>query len=262
MITLTLHSSSRNASSQTIASASFTPTANSRLFVWCCAQADGNTVASSWAVTDSIDGATGWTIDTTTSAYNWVNLNMYTVQGILAWKDIGGSPSAMTVTLDRWSGGTELGSYSLIVFDAAEHNIGSPFAQARVANGAAVDAGGATPSDTASGTLTLGGAPTSGNAVVAMFAAGGDVAAVCSTPAGYSSLASQSDAPTHGAAFYHLDTTTAAVTSSDLGEDVGNWCGIIMEIAADAGGEPEPEDPPISTLSANIKTNRSPLLRR
>mgnify|MGYP000981076988 CR=1 FL=1 len=204
------------------ATAAFTPAANSRLFVFAVAEQVFGPATRSWTISDTL-GST-WTKLNESVLSNWsTNLNFDL--NVVAWyTDIGASPSSMTVTVDA-SAANEY--YGVIAFDVTGHNPGTPFAQSSVANGASVNPA----SDSASGTLTLGGAPTNGNLVVAMFGSGADSGGGFATPTGYTALVSQSQAYAQAAVFYHTSTTTAAVTCSDLGQQVGNWGGIIFEMA-------------------------------
>lgn len=199
----------------------FTPSANSRLFVFAVAERNGHETARSWTISDTLTSS--WTkLDESTLA-NWDTNTAYATNVVAWYTDIGGSPASMTVTVDA-SAGSEF--YGVIAFDVTGYNTGSPFPQSSVDNGAAVSPS----SDTASGTLTLGAAPTNGNLVVAMFGAGADSGGGFATPTGYSILTNQNNSWTQAAVFYRTDTTTAAATCSDLGQSVGNWGGIIFEM--------------------------------
>lgn len=236
----------------TFTSGSFTPDDNSRVLVFVCCERNSHTTAFSWSITDSVDGASGWTVDTTTSAYNFAGAANFATAGALFYKDFGVGAASRTVTVDAFAT-TDTGYYSLVVISVTGHNVGSPFAQARVASGE--DEG--TTGDAHSGTLTLGSNPTSGNAVIAFFGAGGDATGQATTPSGYTNLASQSDQYTHINASYHLATTDPAATSSDLGQSVGNWCGVIMEIAAAGGGGGQPVVQESEWLTLEPQTNPS-----
>lgn len=214
--------------------ASFTPAANSRLFCFVVCEMDNNGSAYQFSYSDSLGGS--WTADSITSEYTADNFGAsFDVCAGLGYVDIGGSPASMTVTVDH-TAGTGNAYYAIVVFDVTGYDTGTPFAQARVVNGL----GSIALSDSQSGTLTLGSAPTSGNLVIACFGAGNEVAGACSAPTGYSTLTSQSQAFVHAGIFYHEATTTAAVTSSDLGEDIVAWAGVIFELKAAAGGGASP----------------------
>lgn len=209
--------------------AAFTPTANSRLFVFAGGERDGNTNTRDWQISDSL-GLT-WTKLDESTLRNWATYSEYAGNCVAWYTDIGGSPASMTVTVDA-SAGNEF--YSVIAFDVTGYDTGTPFAQASVDNGANVNP----ESNSVSGTLTLGSAPTNGNLVVAMFTSGQDAGGGFTTPSGYSVLVAQNQAYQASAVFYRSDTTTAAVTCSDLGQSVGYWGGIIFEMTAAAGSVP------------------------
>lgn len=203
------------------ATASFTPAANSRLFVFACAQRDNHSTARSWTISDTLSST--WTKLDESTLVDWETLAIYGINVVAWYTDIGASPSARTVTVDA-SGGNEF--YGVVAFDVTGYDTGAPFPQVSVDNGAAVNPA----SSSASGTLTLGSAPTNGNLVVAMFGAGADAGGGFATPSGYTALTNQNQAYCQAAVFYRTDTTTAAVTCSDLGQTVGNWGGIVFEM--------------------------------
>lgn len=203
------------------ATASFTPAANSRLFVFAYAHRNNNTDTRSWAISDTLSST--WTKLDETALFAWQTLPEYAIGAVAYYTDIGASPAAMTVTVDA-SAGSEF--YGVIAFDVTGYDTGAPFPQSSVDNGAAVDPS----SDTASGTLTLGSAPTNGNLVVAMFASGAFSGGGFAIPSGYTALTNQNQAYSQAAVFYRTDTTTAAVTCNDLGQEVGNWAGIVFEM--------------------------------
>jgi hypothetical protein len=138
----------------------------------------------------------------------------------------------MTVTVDA---STSNEWYSVLAFDVTGFDPDTPLAQAAVANGAAINPA----ASGQNGTLTLGSNPASGNMVVAMYHAGVNTASAFTAPSGYTALANQNAEYTKAAVFYHEATTTAAV-SAGLGNDVGYWGGVIIEIKAE-GEEPPPE---------------------
>ena len=234
-ITVTLKDSTEDtdgAGTQTRTSGSFTPESNSRVFVFCGVEKANHSTAFSFSCTDSVDGSGGWIKDTETAAYAWGNQSNFHTASVLFYNDFGVGAASRTVTIDPFAT-ADLGFFALMVFSVTGHYItralgipDSSFKQPRTTNGANINPA----VSNASGTLTLGVAPVSGNTVVAMFAAAGDLVAPCSVPTGYTDLVSQDNIYIHGSVFYHQSTTTAAVTSSDLGDTVGNWAGIIMEV--------------------------------
>ena len=213
------------------ATGSFTPAANSRLFVFAAAERDNNTATRSWTISDT--GSHSWIKLDESTLYQWGDLvsppNSYHINVVCWYTDISGSPAAMTVTVDA-STGNEF--YSVIAFDVTGYDTAAPFPQASVDNGANINPA----SSAASGVLTLGSAPTNGNLVVALFGAGADMGGGFATPTGYTVLTNQSQGYTQAGAFYHVTTTTAAVTCSDLGQTVGAWGGIVFEMKLAGGG--------------------------
>jgi hypothetical protein len=208
------------------ATGSFTPTDNSRLFIFAAAERDGHLNARNWTISDTLSKT--WTKLDESTLYQWGgggggSAEAFHLNSVCWYTDIV-TGASMNVTVDA-STGNEF--YGVIAFSITGYDTGSPFPQASVDNGAEINPA----SNSASGVLTLGSSPTSGNMVVAMFGVGGDVAAASATPSGYTALTSQSNNYCHAGVFYHTSTTTAAITSSDLGQSVGNWGGIAFEMA-------------------------------
>lgn len=231
-IALQINENSNTTSQGSRTSASFTPPANSELITFAVAGRDNHVTARNWTISDSLTGS--WTSIAESTLTPWgpnAGYNTRYALNVRAWRQsIGASPSARTVTVDA---STNSEFYALIIYAITGHNTSSPLAQAAVANNVQA----ATEGDSSlSLTLTLGSAPTSGNMVIAMFGAGADSGGGFATPTGYTALTNQNLNYCPGAVFYHTSTTTAAVTCSDLGQVVGNGGGIIIEIAAAAGG--------------------------
>ena len=229
-ITQRASNSNQTSSGESLTSSAFTPTANSRLFVIAVRMNDFHVIGTDWSISNT--GSLSFTKLDESTGYPWNGNVNYVLNCVCWWDDIGGSPSSMTVTVQPDFSGGALHFISLIVFDVTGFDTGTPFAQASVDNGSQKGGG-----DSESGTLTLGGSPTSGNLVVAMFTAGADTGGGFSTPTGYTSLTNQSHGYTQASTFYHTSTTTAAVNCSDLGNAVGNWGGIIFEMTAESSGD-------------------------
>lgn len=209
-------------SSQTLTSSSFTPTANSRLFIFAAGERDAHVSAQSWSISNT--GGLSFTLLDTSTIYSWNGDSNYALNSVCWYADVGASPSSMTVTVDPFTG-TETAFISLIGFDVTGYDSGTPFAQASVDDGAQLGGG-----DSETDSIALGSAPTSGNLVVVFAGAGADSGGAISTPTGYTALISQNNSYTQAACFYHTSTTTASVTISDFGQSVGNWGGIIYEM--------------------------------
>jgi hypothetical protein len=226
--TVTSRANSNSAQSAVglLTSASFTPTANSRLFVFACAECDGTLVTRNWQITDSL--SLSWTkLDESTFAA-WAGDTAYSYNVVCWYADIGASPASMTVTVDAQTGNA---FHSLLAFDVTGYNTSSPFPQSSVDNGATVNPS----SNSASGTLTLGSNATNGNLVVALFGSAADSGGGFTDPSSWSNLVEQNNSYTQIAIFYRTNFTSTGVTCSDLGNDVGAWGGIIFEMAI-AGG--------------------------
>lgn len=224
-ITLRDSSSSGTTGGQTFTSGSFTPTANSTLFVWANSQNDGHTTAPDIAISNT--GGLTFTRVAQTAAAAFDVYNDYQGRGALFSAPVGGSPSAMTVTIDPHTGTQLSTSISLVAFDVTQAEL----VQA-IAVKAETDAYGDAESHT---TTALGSAATTGNLSVLCVGVGGDVAGAAATPSGWTALASQSQIYTHAAVFYRTDFAGTSVTISDLGEDVGHSFTALFEIRSPSG---------------------------
>ncbi len=221
-------------SQQTVTSGSFTPSATSRLFIAVFYE------SNNWDVKSPSNGF-GWTI-TDTQTLSWTKLDESTLHywngqnssggnAVVFYTDVGSSPGSMTVTLDPTIE-TLSGWFSVMAFDVTGYDTGTPFAQNSVDNGAQLTGG-----DSHSATLTLGSAPTNGNLVVGYFGSGADGADGLTTPTGYTVLYTENTQWVQCGLFYRTNTTTAAITVSDLGNLVGYWGGVAFEMTlAGAGG--------------------------
>jgi hypothetical protein len=215
--------SSATSSAETATTASFTPTAHALVFAVVLGQRDNHTQTFAWSTPT---GGLTWSSHATTSTYNFEASSTYAIQVASWYATAGASPTSQTLTFDAISGSYNC-YYSWLVFEITDFDSGATFPQSAVTNGAAVDP----KADNQSGTLTLGSAPTSGNYVVGVFGTGNDVAAAASTPSGFSVIGTaQTQTYTKVNGFYRADTTATTITSSDLGEDVGNWAGIAFEV--------------------------------
>jgi hypothetical protein len=224
-------------SGQTYSGISFTPTANSRVFVFAVAQCDDHNNGYAW----SISGSTGWTQLDVSGSFDWDGFSSFDGQVIGWWKDVGASPSAESLTIDPNSGSTNTYFISVGAFDVTGFDSGTPFAQASVDNGATE--GGTGDSSGHNATLTLGANPTNGNLVVGVYGAGADSGGGFSIPTGYTALINQNQAYTQLGVFYRTDTTSPSIVCSDVGNDVGNWGGIAFEMNL-GGGAPAASLPP------------------
>lgn len=225
--TVRINENGGTTSAATRTSASFTPSANSKLFVCMAVQID--TSVDTMGLTSSISNTGGLSF-TERGAYvsgGWSTGGGYNLYGRVWHADVGGSPSSMTVTVDADSGGGTHCFYSLIIFDVTGYDTGNPFPQAQVTN---VEDNSS--SNSKSMTATLGSAPTNGNMVIAFFGAGADTGGGFATPTGFTAIVNQSQAYCQGAVFYSTSTTSTTITCSDVGNDVGNSGVIAWELKA------------------------------
>lgn len=243
-IAITQRASSTNGTTSggSLTSSSFTPTANSRLFVFAIASRDGHTATRAWSITDT-SGRT-WTKLAESTLTNWETFADYGGNVVCWYTDVGASPAAMTVTVDPSATGNDW--MSLVAFDVTGHDTSTPFPQAAVANGAAVNP----VSNTASGTLTLGSAPNSANTVLALFGSADGINGF-TVPSGYTALTNQAQGYTQAGVFHRTGSTVTTAVCSDLGDNVGLWAGIIFELkVAAAGGTTGTGSPVLAALTA------------
>lgn len=210
--------------------ASFTPAANSRLYAACLIMRSGHSTTPSWS--DPGGGLT-WTPHAESSFYSFEGDANYAVQ-VKTWRaDIGGSPSSTSLTFaPGTSGGAEYGAWVVWSQTNDEFNTGSPYPQAAVTNGADVNPS----SGSANGTLTLGSAPASGSKCFAVFAVGDNTGGGPSTPSGWTLVNTlMTDAYVNVNLYSRTGSTGTTAQSTDLGGDVGNWAGVIFEVAGVGG---------------------------
>lgn len=207
--------------SQNKTTASFTPTANSLLVVATSAQRESHTTASSWSISDS--ASLTWTSRALSS-----NITGSFGGDLQVWTaPVGGSPASMTVTVDPWAT-TVTGWIGIEIFDITGHNTTTPLAQAATTN-TTTSTGNAV-----SLTATLGASPTNGNLVLGIFTGQNDASGAFAAISGFTQLSAPSGTFDHIGIWYRSDTTTAAITQSDLGQSVNWGAAAAMEIAAAA----------------------------
>lgn len=226
---------SGTSSVQTLATSSVTPTASSLLLVFASAQPDNANVAATWQTPTG----GGWTYTNiaTSLQYDWETTSNYKITSTLWQAAVGASPAAHTVTVDSWST-TQLGTYAAVSCDVTGHNTTTPVVQSKT-NGANVNP----TSNTASGSITFDTALTVGNLVVVGFGAGNDVASSFTSPTlggqAMTQLFNITNNYTHAGLWYRVVTgaeSNSTVTCTDMGDTVGNWAGVAVEVAAAGGG--------------------------
>lgn len=209
--------------SQSKTSSSFTPAANSLLVVAVSPQRENHSTAQSYSISDSV-GLT-WTQRGQTG-----NIAGAFGGDLIVWTaPVGASPVAMTVTVDPWATAAT-GWIGMEIFDVTGNDATTPMAQAATTNTTT------STGNSVSLTVTLGSNPTNGNGVVGIFAAQNDAAASFAAMTGFTALVNPTGINDHMGVFYRTDTTTAAVTNSDLGQSVNWGAGIALEIKASSSG--------------------------
>lgn len=243
--TVTARQSAPNAGSATasLTTSSATPTANSLFFVAYAAEID-NGAAELPVLLAPTGGSLTYTLvdkhgDVT--AIEWGSATGFCIGGRVDRAPIGGSPSAFTVTVDGANAPSNA-YHSAVCFDVTGHDATTPIVQ--VAHGGAK----INPeSSSASGTVTFGSAPTAGNLIVVAFMCGADSGgAVASPTAGvgktFSTVNALSAAANTTGVFSRVadGAESLTITSTDLGESVGNYVAIAFEVAAAAPTSPTP----------------------
>ena len=207
---------------ETLATGSFTPTANAQLYCFFIVTNDTHQIAHAHAVTG---GGLSWAVvsGTPTGLVPWNTDANFSSRAGLWTATVGGSPSSMAVTVDGWST-TNNGYYAMLVF---EDTAASAIVSGQIGVASASKGGGASETQA----VSLPSAATSGNVVIACFAAPGDTAGACAAPSGFTELGTPQTAPAaHVNVFTRSDFTSTTITCSDLGEAVGAGHAIAIEL--------------------------------
>ena len=213
--------------------ASFTPSANSLLVMVATVQREGHTTASAWTISD-----TAWLTWTQRALSSNIAGNFG--GDIILWTaPVGASPAAMTITIDPFAT-TITGWIGYALFDITGHDTTTPLPQSAVANTTT------STGNSVSLTVTLGSAPTSGNLVIGVFTGQNDAAGGFTSISGFTELYNPTTANDHVGVWYRTNTTTAAITCTDLGQSVNWGAAVALEIAAAGGGAAAP--PPRTQL--------------
>lgn len=259
-ITITPRATAANGATaaQTLASGSFTPSANSKLYVVAHAQRN---------VSGTLDFTISTTITGITAAFarlafptpaNW-NTDPSFHGTIAIWEaTVGGSPGAGTITVD-WATSTGTAYGCFLVFDAtgstAVPSIRSPGAVDQLVANATSKGGGNTETHT---TGTLGSAVTTGNTAIVCFGASIDSNGAAATPSGWTALASPAAPQTAQvstmAVFKKTDFTGTSVTCTDLGQQVGTGTAVLFELEEAAAGGGSVTGTGAASLSGLIAT--------
>ena len=217
---------------QTQATDSQTPTADSLLLVASVAQNDNHNATQ--VAIDPTGG--GWTYDLVeiSSQVAFAATGAaFGLKGILHSAQVGGSPSAHTITVDHYTG-TDAASYAVACVDVTGHDPADPIVQSKV-NAENINPA----SNSADGTVTLDGTPEVGNLVVVTFLVGEDAASTIAAP----TIGGQSMTELHNqsasfakAGVWYREITGAesnnVILSTDLGEDVGHYAAVAVEVRA------------------------------
>lgn len=223
---------STTTSAQTLTTSSATPTASSLFLTFFGAENDSHSTAHAFQ-TPTGGGYTYSSVSATTS-FDWETTSSFAVALAGYRADVGGSPAAHTVTVDAYST-TNAGFYAASCLDITGHASSTPVRTAT--GGAAVNPSGSS----ASGTVTLSAAPAANNLVVVGFIAGADSGGGFATPTAgasktFTSILNQNTGFAQLSTWYRIcdGTESATITCSDLGDTVGNYAAVAVEIAATA----------------------------
>jgi hypothetical protein len=166
-----------------------------------------------------------------------VTLTNFSLSAAMYRADVGGSPSAHTITVDAYSG-TQVAFYDVRACDITGHGSSTPVQAA--ANGGTIGSGGSG-SDSGSGTVTLGATPTAGNLIVVYFGCAADVAAAPASPTAgggktFTAVSTSTGPNSNGGMWYRVADggESATITCADLGQSIGNYGAVAVEIAAPA----------------------------
>lgn len=233
--------SDTGASVQTITTDSQTPTASSLLLFFSGVEGD---TAPSITVTDPTGGSLTYTlVDKAGESPDipYAGDAGFKAGAAMYRADIGSSPSAFAITSDLLTT-TAVGWYAALSCDITGHSSSTPVQ---------TKGGGATVnpmSSSASGTLTLTSTPATGNlVVVAIFStadAGGAFTAPTVGGQAMTPVAAQNNAGYTHAGLWYREWTGAessnVITSTDLGDNVGSYVIVAVEIPATGGGAGAP----------------------
>lgn len=211
----------------TATSGSFTPSANSKLYVAVMIVASGGDGSLFDIVhTSNTGGLTFSRVAQTTHSGGGNGGKMALFEA-----SVGGSPSSMTVTFDVDSDGAET-SYTWIgAFDATGNSV--QIKSGQTATAATLGSGGSAESHT-SGTLPA--SATTGNTAIVVLGRNNDDAGAAAVPSGWTALFNPTDIYVSGVCFYRTDFTGTSVTITDAGETVHAMGSVILELEEASGG--------------------------
>lgn len=204
----------------TFTTASFTPTANSKLYVFAIATNENHGGTRNWSASG---GGLTWTNIAEPVLRDWTVDGSYDTNCCLLEADVGGSPSSMTVTVDPNASTGDDYYMSWAVFDVSggtpDHVQSAQAVSEQESNGN---------SETLA--VSLGGNATSGSLVVACFGVFGTGSGACAIPSGWTELVGQTQTYTHVSVFHRDDFSGSSVACTDLGDSVGVSTATIIEL--------------------------------
>jgi hypothetical protein len=220
----------------------FTPEANSKLYVWAVAENNNHTNAKSWDISNT--GGLSFSVAENPPNRAWAGDANFGVEAVLWVADVGGSPSAMNVTVDPYAGAAHTALISMEVFCVGSNGT---LAVEQTKSASEQDGGGG--SETIA--VTMDTALVSGHTVVCVIAASNDADGAFTVPTGFSNtLVNQSTRTTHVCAVHDTDISGTTITCSDLGEMVGASAIAVLEFS-DSGAPA----PPVVEGTAESSTN-------
>lgn len=246
-------------SAANLTTSSATPTANSLFIVGFGIQVDDHGTQRLPVIATPTGGGYTYTLidkDGDVTPYLWGSSDGFWCGGAMFRAAVGGSPSAHTVVVDGTAtGGSGLGFHAAVCLDITGHNASSPIVQ-QAHNGARIN-----PEATnATGTVTLGSAPTAGNLIVVMFTAGPDSSGGTTAPTAgagktFTALSNnQTTAFQTTGAWYRVadGSESATITTTNLGNTVGNYVAVAFEVAAAGGGSNATATPSVVASAAAV----------
>jgi hypothetical protein len=221
---------------QTQATNSVTPTADSLLLTAAAAENDGHLTAKTWSMSG---GSLTYTQIAASADAQWASSPTFEIAAIMYRAPIGGSPSAFAITVDAFST-TNTATYDVRSCDITGHNASTPVVQSKAASGQKAGSG----ANSEQGTVIFDTVPTAGNLIVVYFSAGADVASAPASPTAgvgktFTAISTVSARDTNGGLWYRIadGTESATITCADLGDSVGNYGAVAVEIALAGGTE-------------------------
>jgi hypothetical protein len=222
----------------TLVSSSSTPTADSLLLVGMAAENNGgNADAQVWQTPTGGGHTYTQVAESPDAGFDGAATpSQYMLSAAMYRANVGGSPSAHTITVDAWAAATG-GWLDVRACDITGHNTGSPVVQSKAAGTTK------TIGDANSGTVVLDAVPMSGNLLVVYFASGADSGGPVASPTAgagktFTALSSFTGTWVPAGLWYRVcdGAESATITCSDLGDQVGNYGAVAVEIAAESTG--------------------------